>query len=234
MFGQTLLVALLLILVFGNVGEIADPLTKVNRTENLLFLLCVSAFWFGCNNAAKELVKERTIFLRERNYNLVTGSYLSSKVFVLAGIGILQVLVLYGCVRAWCDPPGELFPQALMMIALSLAGTGLGLAISALAGSEEVAIALIPVAVIPQIILSGAIAPLTGMPHDCARGLVTVYWGKRGLDDLLPDPLRGMAREMNLAVEGNYWWAVAVILSHAATFLMIAQLTLYFRGRARK
>ena len=26
---------------------------------NLLFLLAVTSFWFGCNNAAKEIVKER-------------------------------------------------------------------------------------------------------------------------------------------------------------------------------
>ena len=36
-----------------------------------MFLLAVSSFWFGCNNAAKEIVKERTIYTRERDFNLL-------------------------------------------------------------------------------------------------------------------------------------------------------------------
>lgn len=87
------------------------------------------------------------------------------------------------------------------MVLLSCAGTSLGLAISASAGSEEVAIALIPVAVIPQIILSGAIAPLSGLPHWLAMLGVTTYWGKLGFDQLLPEDMLTSARKLDLAEE---------------------------------
>jgi hypothetical protein len=56
MLGQSLLVALLLAIVFGKLTEIDNPAERVPRTVNLLFLLTISSFWFGCNNAAKELV----------------------------------------------------------------------------------------------------------------------------------------------------------------------------------
>ena len=46
---------------------------------NLLFLLAVTSFWFGCNNAAKEIVKERAIYTRERDFNVQVGSYYCSK-----------------------------------------------------------------------------------------------------------------------------------------------------------
>ena len=79
MLGQSLLVAVLLGLVFGDLGDVSNPVERVQRTVNLLFLLAVSCFWFGCNTAAKELVKERVIFLRERDFNLRVGGYFASK-----------------------------------------------------------------------------------------------------------------------------------------------------------
>lgn len=49
---------------------IAGKVLSRLRTINLLFLINISCFWFGCNNAAKELVKERVIYERERDFNL--------------------------------------------------------------------------------------------------------------------------------------------------------------------
>ena len=72
-----------------------------------------------------------------------------------------EVIILFGIVRVWCHPPGSAIWQALTLAILSLAGTALGLAISAFAPSEEVSVALVPIAIIPQIILGGTIAPLT-------------------------------------------------------------------------
>jgi energy-coupling factor transporter ATP-binding protein EcfA2 len=80
MASQALVVAVLLGLLFGNLNEVKDnPLDYAQRTVNLMFLLAVSSFWFGCNNAAKEIVKERTIYTRERDFNLLVSSYYASK-----------------------------------------------------------------------------------------------------------------------------------------------------------
>ena len=108
MLGQSLLVAILLGMVFGNLGDVSDlARTPAAQTVNLLHLLAVSCFWFGCNTAAKELVKERVIFLRERDFNLRVMSYFISKFLVLALIGVLQATLLFGIVRPWCQPPGH-------------------------------------------------------------------------------------------------------------------------------
>ncbi len=256
LMGQTLLVALLLCGLFGQLRDLPEEATapsvlvevlaklgmptpnealmrKVTRTENLLFLLAVSAFWFGCNTAAKELVKERTIFHREQDYNLLSGSYLASKLAVLAGIGLLQVSVLFAVVKGWCDPPGDWLGQWVVLLALSLAGTALGLAISAVAGSEEVAIAMIPVVVIPQIVLSGAIAPLNGWMKGLAQMCVTTYWGKHALDQLLPEQIAEAAQRAEVAEEGSYWVAGGMVLAHAAAYLLLALAVLWWRGRRR-
>jgi hypothetical protein len=74
LLGQSLAVAVLLGMVFGNLADVTESFERVSRTGNLLLLLAVSCFWFGCNTAAKERVKERVIFLRERAFNLRVAS----------------------------------------------------------------------------------------------------------------------------------------------------------------
>jgi ABC transport system ATP-binding/permease protein len=187
MLGQALLVAVLLGIVFGDLPGLEQPGERAVRTANLLFLLNVSCFWLGCNNAAKELVRERAIYRRERDINLRTDSYFVSKYLVLFGIGIFQVTLLFGIVKPWCGPEGMGGPQWLVLAALTAAGTALGLLISACSPTEEVASALVPVAVIPQIILAGVIAPLTGVGKLLGYGLITCFWGRRALEGLLPE-----------------------------------------------
>jgi ABC transport system ATP-binding/permease protein len=187
MLGQGLLIAVLLGLVFGKLANISIPAERVQRTVNLQLLLAVSCFWLGCNAAAKELVKERIIFRRERDFNLRVGAYFASKLLVLAATGILQVALLWGIVQAWCRPPGSPGLQWLVLSALAVAGTAIGLLISAIARSEEMATALVPIVVIPQIILAGVIAPLNGFARLMAQGFVTVHWGQQALERLLPE-----------------------------------------------
>jgi ABC-type multidrug transport system ATPase subunit len=194
--GQGLLVAILLGLVFGRLGAVAEPLERVPRTINLLLLLAVSCYWFGCNTAAKELVKERVIFLRERDFNLRVGAYFASKLMVLTLIAVAQATLLDAVVRPWCDLPGSAAAQWAVLAALAAAGTCAGLLVSALARTEEVATALVPIVVIPQIILAGVVAPLKGVADALAKGLVSVYWGQQSLERLLPkDDLELVGKE---------------------------------------
>jgi ABC transport system ATP-binding/permease protein len=184
---QSLAVALLLGLVFGSLDDVTRPGERITRTLNLLLQMAVSCFWFGCNTAAKELVKERVIFLRERAFNLRVAGYFAAKFLVLTFIGLSQAALLFLIVRIWCRPPGSVFLQWSALSALAVAGTAIGLLISALARSEEVATALVPIAVIPQIILAGVVAPMKGPALFLAEWFTTVYWGQKALERLLPD-----------------------------------------------
>ncbi len=232
MAGQPLLVALLLILVFGDVTRFENAALKTARTESLLFLLAVTAFWLGCNNAAKELVKERGIFTRERDYNLLASSYQVSKLIVLVVFALIQVSLLYGVVKWACDPPGNFIAQFVVLFGLAVAGTTLGLLLSALSTSEDVAVSLIPVAVIPQVILAGGIAPLSGVAQWLARVMVTTYWGKRGLDSTLPEDLAASARAAELAEEAALATALVMIAVHTIVFTIATLAVLIAQGRA--
>ena len=226
MLGQSVLVAVLLGLVFGDLGATTNPAERVQRTINLLFLLAVSSFWFGCNTAAKEFVKERTAFLRERDFNVRVGGYLASKLVPLCMICAAQATLLFAIVRPWCAPPGSPVLQWLVLVTLATAGTAVGLLISALARSEETATALVPIAVIPQIILAGVIAPVEGWRRTLADVLVSVGWGRRALERLLP------AADLTLGGRdpGDWlaaWWC---LVAQALLAVVAARLVL---GRTR-
>ena len=64
------------------------------------------------------------------------------------------------------------------------------------------AITLIPMAIIPQIILSGTISPLEGWSKALALVGISTYWGKRGLDACLPETVaQGGARRPGPALD---------------------------------
>jgi len=213
--------------------EATENAKRAANSVNLLLLLAVSSFWFGCNNAAKEIVKERTIYTRERDFNLLVGSYYTSKLLLLATFSCLQVFILFAIVRVWCGVQVSPLAGMAVLLLLTLAGVTLGLAISAFSKTEEMAITLIPMVVIPQIILSGIIAPLSGLSRVLAKAGITTYWGNRGLDDCLPDTLAKAMKPDALDQNGSGGVAMAmgVLLLHAVVGIVAALVLLYWQGR---
>jgi ABC transport system ATP-binding/permease protein len=232
MVGQALVVAILLGILFGNLVKIDNRAEHAQRSVNLLFLVAVSSFWFGCNNAAKEIVKERTIYRRERDFNLRVESYYASKLLVLTAFSCFQAVLLFAIVRAWCHAPGPFASELIVLLALALAGVTLGLAISVLSATEEMAITLIPMAVIPQIILSGAISPVEGLSKAMALLGVSTYWGKRGLDGCLPKDVAQAFPPSGLKQEST-GLAVLVLMVHAIIGIAIALTVLHRQGGRR-
>lgn len=219
LFGQAALVAFLLCLVFGGLDadEAGNSPERLTKIQNLLFLVGVSSFWLGCNNSVKEIVKERRIFERERDFNLIPESYLAAKVLVMAIVGVSQALFLGATVFGWCHMPGSLGWHLFVLSCLSLAGTTLGLAISSVAKTEEVAVAAVPLVVLPQIILAGVVATLPDFAELLARVLSTVYWGQRGLVQVLEGGDR-----IASSFEPSYGTCAIVIHGHAVVFLAAA------------
>jgi ABC-type multidrug transport system ATPase subunit len=176
-------------------------------TYILLFLLSMIVMWFGCNNAAKEIVKEEAIYGRERAVNLRIVPYLASKFIVLSIVTILHsailMLLLYGPLELLASTvPGYSVPAAEHMLAypvqfgvfvlLGMTGVALGLLLSACVSSPDRANALLPYVLIPQMILGGGIVSVQqGTLYYLAALLSPVYWGyravHRGANELPPD-----------------------------------------------
>ena len=128
-------------------------------TPALYFVLCLSAVWFGCVNACREIVKERAILERERLFGLSPREYVLSKVWVLASLGAAQVVLLQGTVEWQLQLRGPMPVELLALFGASVAGTGLGLLISALATTQERAVFAVPLLLLPQILFSELAIP---------------------------------------------------------------------------
>lgn len=171
---QAPLVGFLLSLAFE--GEAED--------RSLHFTLAMIAVWFGTFNACREVVKERPIFLRERRAGVPVRAYLLSKLGVLALLAALQCLALVLLVARTARFETALPLVFASLLLTALAGTGLGLLLSSLVKSQNSLIALVPIALIPQLIFSPTLIPT---PSGVVVGLqkaTLAYWGLEALVEL--------------------------------------------------
>ena len=79
-----------------------------------------------------------------------------------------------------------------------------------------------PIVVIPQIVLAGVIAPLSGVARGLARSFVAVYWAQQSLERLLPEADLAALGKTN----GNWGKSLAVVAGHLAVAAVLTIVTL--------
>jgi ABC transport system ATP-binding/permease protein len=185
---QAPLIAAVIGLVFDADGALPD---KARSEMMLSFMLILSAIWFGCLNSAREIVKELPIYQRERSVNLNIGPYLISKLIPLAILCLIQCILLLSVVSLLVSLSGSFQQQVAILFLAGMAATTLGLTVSALMDSNDKAIAMVPLLLIPQVVLSGAVVPLNTTSEWIARLTVIAYWAFDSMKASLSDPIRG-------------------------------------------
>ena len=166
------------ILLAARANALQTPTSSNGRL--VLFLLAVIGVWFGVLNSVREVTKEAKIYRRERLANLRIGAYLGSKLAVLAGLCVIQSVVLLAVIALRVDftaaftaltpdgfvdlvrtPPLGLWGGALLTVFLTtLSGVGLGLLISTVVSTSDKAMSVVPLALIPQLVFALALMPL--------------------------------------------------------------------------
>ena len=148
-------------LKFSTVGDFSQRL--MTHAVGIEFLMVVAAVWFGCNNVARDIVGEWTVFQRERMVSLKLPSYVFSKFTVAAVLSLLQCLMLLGIVTLMCGLKGDFLATLSVLWLASLVGAALGLCVSARASTTEAAIAMLPLVLLPVIALGGGLTPISDM-----------------------------------------------------------------------
>jgi hypothetical protein len=170
MFLQALLIPLLIAVIFQRLELPTEELGPeewtrfCGRVSTVHFFLVVSAVWFGCSNAARDIVGEMAIFQRERMVSLKLPSYVFSKSFVLLLISLLQCLLLLGIVYIGCGLQVPFAQTYFMLVLASQVGAAMGLAISGLVRTTDTAVSLLPIPLLVMILLGGGMKPLHEMP----------------------------------------------------------------------
>lgn len=180
---QAPILALAIVLLFrGDVFSLgAEPGPEVQ----LLFTTVITALWLGAIGASREFVRERAIFARERATGVSILPYLAAKVGFQWLICIAQVLVMLAIIliaKPLHERPSSYLEFLAVFLVLALAAATLGLMISALATSENQATSIIPLVLIPQLLLGGAIIPVERMSSimELISRLAAAQWGLRG------------------------------------------------------
>ncbi|HEX7670020.1 MAG TPA: FHA domain-containing protein [Polyangiaceae bacterium] len=209
MLAQAPIIGVLLALVFGGqkdaipywcLGALQELINRSGETAGTdqlksmvatsdhtgpIFFVVVAAVWFGTSNAAREIVSERAIYLRERMVNLELFNYVFSKFILLSLFCVAQCTILltivffalgfHGGVQAFLVSLGTL-------IATSMNSVALGLFLSTMVESSEASMALTPIALIPQVVLGGLMVPMTTNPMlKWPMFLVPARWGFQGV-----------------------------------------------------
>ena len=175
---QAPFIALLAALVFGKESEA--------KTLQIAFIMSVSAIWFGCINASREIVKELPIYLRERAVNMRIFPYLASKAMILGGLCATQCLALHAIVASVTGLGGNPLQQLGVLFLTSLSSMMLGLLISACVDTSDKAISLVPVLLIPQVMLAGVVTPLDEIGRALAKVSILAFWSMDALKNTFP------------------------------------------------
>ena len=260
MLAQAPIIGLLLALVYGGKvfsmtietnlsGQVTGVEWKPPQAFSLTAMLVIVALWFGVSNAAREIVKEASMYRRERMVNLRIPPYLGSKLVVLIGICLVQNLLMLGILGILSpyrlkrletvagrggqlvEMQGSWFKAFIVMCVVSLAGIAMGLLLSAIVANADRAASIVPIILIPQILFSGAIVKYPELPV-LGKGLawflvgnwgVQAVGGASGVADLLrlSTDLNNRQRNENV-IPPFYvetWAAIAVILLIVAVCL---------------
>jgi ABC-type multidrug transport system ATPase subunit len=165
------------------IGIIFDQLTI-----SVLFMMSVSAIWFGVNNACREIVKESKIFERESMFNVRKDTYLLSKITTLAIISGIQSFLFVGILSLFYSNKEVQFNntiyQIVFMFLLSVTSSLLGLLVSASMKNIEKVMTIVPILLIPQLMLAGVVTKITNPVIEVISWFTISRWGTEGLANL--------------------------------------------------
>lgn len=228
---QAPLIAVLIGLVFKVDGSLLE---KARAESTIAFILVLSAIWFGTLNSAREVVKELPVYLRERSVNLGIGPYLTSKLLPLALLCLLQCLMLLGIVAGMLPLtlglPGSLC--ALFLAAFS--ASCMGLAVSAFVDTNDKAVAMAPILLVPQVVLSNAVVQLGETGQWVAKASMISFWALDAMKNTLPADtlaLRDPMGHLAVSVSGRLGGDFGMVGLLALGFVAVAVIGLKFKDR---
>jgi ABC-type multidrug transport system ATPase subunit len=155
-----LLEAPLLAFILGYISKFSEKgVYSFANNKNypvFLFMAVIVALFIGLTVSAEEIFRDRKILEREKFLNLSRLSYLLSKInflFVLSAIQSLSFILVANLIL---EARGMLFQQWIILFSTACFGNLLGLNISAGMRTAVSIYILIPLILVPQLLLGGA------------------------------------------------------------------------------
>ena len=178
------------------------PFLVATDTMSLLFAFSCAAFWTGIFNSIQEVSKERAIYEREKFAGIAAFPYVLSKFALLSVLCLIQSVIMTAILTFMTSTTATVDGNVNSVTALAYAMSGdsvvlgsgmmwletflttflcvlsamcLGLLISCLVSSNEMAMVLCPVCLMPQILFSGVVGTLSGITESLSQ-FISCKW----------------------------------------------------------
>lgn len=119
--------------------------------------------FLGLTNSASEILRDRAVLRRERNCHPGGLSYVASKFLALGIVAAVQCFFYLIVGNHFLEIEGVLLYHWIWMTLTALTGTGMALLVSSIVRTERAALTAVPLLLVPQMLLAGALVPYKEM-----------------------------------------------------------------------
>ncbi len=128
-----------------------------------LFLGLLVAMFLSLTNSVDDIVSDRAVLERERNLNIRLPYYVLAKITSLAVFALVQC-TLFVLIGNWIlEVRGMFWIHLGLMFLTAISSLSLGLVVSSLVANAKSAANVVPLILIPQILMSGALLKFEDM-----------------------------------------------------------------------
>lgn len=179
------------------------------------FALILCANWFALSLSIREFVQEKSIFKDEFRKGERILSILIGKIAIPTIVSFLQTLIVFEFVAFRISVHPGILPLSMAFLCVVLPAVGVGLLVSALSRNAGQANAYLPLLIIPQVALAGALVPLDQM-QSVGKALSYVIWSRYNQETLLnlflerPDDVMNKPSAIALAL--GFYIITAIVL----------------------
>ena len=136
-----------------------------------LFLTLIVAMFLGLTNSADDIIRDRVVLQRERNLNVRLPYYIFAKTTSLGVFALLQCVLFVLIGNYILEIRGMFWIYLGIVFITAMGGVALGLVVSSIVSDPKTAANIVPLVLIPQIIMGGALIKY----EDMNRNLALVY-----------------------------------------------------------
>ena len=156
---------------------------SVRDNKNLVsyfFMAIIVATFIGMSGSAEEIIKDRALLKREKFLHLSYGSYIWSKIVLMAGLSLIQTLLFILIGNSIMGLHGLFGTWWFILFMTALLANLTGLLLSKCLNSVVAIYITIPLLLIPQILLCGLVVSFSDLTPKSTTGNVPL------IGDLIP------------------------------------------------
>ena len=143
-----------------------------------LFLSLIVAMFLGLTNSADDVIRDRAVLQRERNLNVRLSYYVISKTVTLGVFALVQCILFVLIGNYILQIRGMFWIDLGVVFMTAMGGVALGLVVSSLVSDPKTAANIVPLVLIPQIIMGGALIKYEDMNRNLALVYALTHWFK--------------------------------------------------------